>query len=71
MSNQTSTKTRSTSQSEPNRNMQAVNSDEPRLADVAGDVMESFRVYAKKRPEVVAMWCLGVGFVLGWKLKPW
>ena len=27
--------------------------------------------YARERPEVVALWCFGVGFVLGWKLKPW
>lgn len=27
--------------------------------------------YARERPEVIAMWCFGIGFVLGWKLKPW
>jgi hypothetical protein len=27
--------------------------------------------YAKERPEVVALWVFGIGFVLGWKLKPW
>ena len=27
--------------------------------------------YTKERPEVVALWCFGIGFVLGWKLKPW
>lgn len=27
--------------------------------------------YARERPEVVALWCFGIGFVLGWKLKPW
>lgn len=35
------------------------------------DLMEYFREYAREKPEVVAMWCLGIGFVLGWKLKPW
>lgn len=29
------------------------------------------KVYARERPDVVAMWCFGAGFVLGWKLKPW
>lgn len=29
------------------------------------------REYAREKPEVVALWCLGIGFVLGWKLKPW
>jgi hypothetical protein len=29
------------------------------------------REYARERPEVVALTCFGIGFVLGWKLKPW
>jgi len=33
--------------------------------------MQFFSDYAHQRPEVVAMWAFGVGFVLGWKLKPW
>jgi hypothetical protein len=28
------------------------------------------RRYAHERPVVVGVWCLGLGFVLGWKLKP-
>jgi hypothetical protein len=35
------------------------------------ELLGCFREYARERPEVVALWCLGVGFVLGWKLKPW
>lgn len=27
--------------------------------------------YARQRPDVAAMCCFGVGFILGWKLKPW
>lgn len=30
-----------------------------------------FQEYGRERPEVVALWCLGIGFVLGWKLKLW
>lgn len=30
-----------------------------------------FREYARQRPEVVALWAFGIGFVLAWKLKPW
>jgi len=37
----------------------------------SSDLVEYFRQYARERPEVVALWCLGIGFVLGWKLKPW
>lgn len=45
--------------------------EEPTLDDIVTDVTESLSAYAKKRPEVVAMWSFGVGFVLAWKLKPW
>jgi hypothetical protein len=37
----------------------------------AGDFMEYFRQYAHDRPEVIALWCLGIGAVVGWKLKIW
>ena len=43
----------------------------PSLNETANDALECFQHYAKERPGVVAMCCLGVGFVLGWKLKPW
>lgn len=46
--------------------------DQPvKLSEAAGDAAESFRKYAAQRPDVVALWAFGVGFVLGWKLKPW
>jgi hypothetical protein len=35
------------------------------------DLVEYARQYAREKPTVVALWCLGIGFVLGWKLKPW
>ena len=35
------------------------------------DLYKYFQDYARERPDVVALWCFGVGFVLGWKLKPW
>ena len=30
-----------------------------------------FREYAREKPGVVALWSLGIGLVLGWKLKRW
>ena len=33
--------------------------------------MDFFQEYSRERPEIVAMWAFGIGFVLGWKLKPW
>jgi len=35
------------------------------------DLVAYFREYAREKPTVVALWCLGIGVVLGWKLKPW
>ncbi len=39
--------------------------------DFARDIVGYLRDYAREKPEVAALWCLGIGFVLGWKLKPW
>ena len=33
--------------------------------------LEHFQEYGRERPGVVALWCFGIGFVLGWKLKLW
>ena len=30
---------------------------------------QCFQEYARRRPEVVAMWCFGLGLIVGWKLK--
>ncbi len=35
------------------------------------DMVQYLRLYAKERPELMALTCVGIGFVLGWKLKPW
>ena len=32
---------------------------------------EHCREYGRERPGIVALWCLGIGFVLGWKFKLW
>lgn len=40
-------------------------------ADACQAALTFFREYAKERPEVVALWTFGIGFVVGWKLKPW
>lgn len=34
-------------------------------------VLEHLQEYGRERPGVVALWCVGIGFVLGWKLKRW
>jgi len=35
------------------------------------DFMAYLREYTRERPEIVALTCFGIGFILGWKLKPW
>lgn len=35
------------------------------------DLIRYVRVYAQERPEMFALTCFGIGFILGWRLKPW
>ncbi|HEY1068844.1 MAG TPA: hypothetical protein VGE52_22175 [Pirellulales bacterium] len=39
--------------------------------DLLNDAVTYLREYAQEKPETLALWCFGIGFVLGWKLKPW
>jgi len=39
--------------------------------EISHDVIEYMTEYAKENPGYAALACIGVGFVLGWKLKPW
>lgn len=41
------------------------------LRKPAEDMLEYLKDYAREKPDVAALWCFGIGFVLGWKLKPW
>jgi ElaB/YqjD/DUF883 family membrane-anchored ribosome-binding protein len=38
---------------------------------MTNDFVDYLTDYARENPGTAALWCLGVGFVLGWKLKPW
>jgi hypothetical protein len=40
-------------------------------AEVGRDIVQYLRDYARENPESAALWCFGIGFVLGWKLKLW
>jgi hypothetical protein len=61
--------TQSTTKSATNRRRQQNTlSDE---AEIAHDLVDYLKEYAREKPEVAALWCLGIGFILGWKLKPW
>jgi hypothetical protein len=39
--------------------------------DIGRDLIDYLKEYAREKPEVAALWCFGIGFILGWKLKPW
>jgi len=39
--------------------------------EMGRDMIEHLREYARENPETAALWCFGIGFVLGWKLKIW
>ena len=41
------------------------------IAETAKSAFEHFREYGRERPEILALWCFGIGFAIGWKLKPW
>jgi hypothetical protein len=40
-------------------------------AEMGRDLVQYAREYARENPEAAALWCFGIGFVLGWKLKIW
>jgi|HubBroStandDraft_6_1064221.scaffolds.fasta_scaffold230941_2 hypothetical protein len=35
------------------------------------DLVQYVREYTRQRPDTVAIACFAVGFILGWRLKPW
>lgn len=40
-------------------------------ARLGRDLAQYAKQYAHEKPEAAALWCLAVGFILGWRLKPW
>ena len=41
------------------------------LEAMAGGLVDQIKDYAREHPASFGLWALGIGFVLGWKLKPW
>jgi ElaB/YqjD/DUF883 family membrane-anchored ribosome-binding protein len=39
--------------------------------EITHDIVECATEYVRHNPGYAALCCIGVGFVLGWKLKPW
>jgi hypothetical protein len=41
------------------------------IESTAWELLDSLEAYAREKPASAALWALGIGFFLGWKLKPW
>ncbi|MCO8124316.1 hypothetical protein NHH03_21425 [Stieleria sp. TO1_6] len=41
------------------------------VTEPASDIFTLAKEYAKDKPEVAAAWAFGIGFLIGWKCKPW
>jgi hypothetical protein len=59
----------STSRSESNVSNRNRQTESPR--EISQDIVDAMIQYAREEPGSAALICLGVGFVFGWKLKPW
>ena len=42
-----------------------------RKETASNELMYYLQQYARENPTSAALWCFGIGFVMGWKLKPW
>ncbi|MEJ7592456.1 MAG: DUF883 C-terminal domain-containing protein [Planctomycetaceae bacterium] len=66
-----------TAQNRSERNLDNATSNRDRASaseenlSVLSDFQSYTREYVHQHPENAAMICLGIGFILGWKLKPW
>ncbi len=56
----------------PDDMTQAVRADDLSVLETfAADSLERIKDYARDEPVKFALWTFGIGFILGWKLKPW
>jgi tetrahydromethanopterin S-methyltransferase subunit F len=55
----------------PREMTQTLNPDLSSLDSLATDVLERLQQYAREKPMAFGLWAFGIGFVVGWRLKPW
>ena len=56
----------------PTEMVWAAHGEEPgSLGQMAEQALERATRYVHEQPVHAALWALGIGFVLGWRLKPW
>lgn len=39
------------------------------VTEPASDLLTVLKDYAHRKPDVAAMWCFGLGLIVGWKLR--
>ena len=39
------------------------------VAEPASDLFSLLKDYAHEKPDVAALWCFGLGLIVGWKLR--
>jgi hypothetical protein len=55
----------------PSDLMRAAHGEGGRIDEIAEGMLDYVKQYAREQPVSAMLWALGIGFVLGWKLKPW
>jgi ElaB/YqjD/DUF883 family membrane-anchored ribosome-binding protein len=45
--------------------------DQNLLESTMHDVVDSLNRYVRDQPVSALLWAFGIGFLLGWRLKPW
>ena len=63
--------TRSTTTTRPGQQFSSGDLSDREHLHPTDDFVTYLREYARQKPDIAALWCFGIGFVLGWKLKPW
>lgn len=71
MKTTTSNQTASSATRMPNATDAASQSQNCDQLNPADDIVDYVTTYARQNPGTAALWCFGVGFIVGWKLKPW
>jgi ElaB/YqjD/DUF883 family membrane-anchored ribosome-binding protein len=41
------------------------------LSSQCQSFVDHLKQFCQENPGTAAAWCFGIGFVLGWRLKPW
>jgi len=63
--------TQTPSKSSNSRQQGAATMEENDPIEMGRDMVEYVREYVRENPETAALYCLGIAFILGWKLKIW